>query len=494
MRFFLDPRSWLWMVLFVCTAGPVYAQTDAEWSVNLTIEASAGYGDFSTTFGVHPEATNGFDVRDVPEPPPPPGNAVSLFFPRPEWQIILTAFDQDFQAGLVDHETRRWPLRSFSTAASADFTLAWKAPALTDYTFTLVDFGTTPPTEVDMEADTTYAFSQSVLNRDFEIRVVRGIPAVLTLGTNTGWTTEEGGSIALTAAVLQATDSVQPAEAVRFRITAAQGGGALLRDGVTLAVDSAFTQADVEAGRLRYQHGGGEAPTDTITVTIDNQLGTPIPDVPLAVTVTPVNDAPVLAVNAGLTVVGMSGVLDASVLQVTDADDAAADLVFTLLAAPMAGDLVRGGTVLTQNDRFTQADLDAGQLTYEVTGTASADTFRFAFTDGEAPAQEATFDLAITVDAEAVPELPGQVRLLANYPNPFAEHTTLVYELPVAMPATLTVYDALGRVVAQPVPATWQAAGHYEVPLAGTALAPGLYFCRLTTPLGSTVQRLVRVR
>lgn len=65
---------------------------------------------------------------------------------------------------------------------------------------------------------------------------------------------------------------------------------------------------------------------------------------------------------------------------------------------------------------------------------------------------------AIT-STESAGELPEQVTLNANYPNPFNPVTTLRFGLPVAGRARLAVYDVLGQQVAvlvnKSLPAGW---------------------------------------
>ncbi|WP_262899682.1 glycosyl hydrolase 53 family protein [Rhodocaloribacter litoris] len=87
----------------------------------------------------------------------------------------------------------------------------------------------------------------------------------------------------------------------------------------------------------------------------------------------------------------------------------------------------------------------------------------------------------------------GTLRLHPNYPNPFRRTTTLTYTLPQAGPVRLAVYDVLGRRVALLVD-TRQAAGTYRTAFDATALPPGLYIARLTTPAGTLTRPLVRAQ
>lgn len=81
--------------------------------------------------------------------------------------------------------------------------------------------------------------------------------------------------------------------------------------------------------------------------------------------------------------------------------------------------------------------------------------------------------------------VPGQARLLPNYPNPFSGATTLAYDLDRPARVRLTVYDVLGRTVTTLVDGV-QPAGRHAVPFEAGALPAGLYFYRLEA--GSTLR------
>ena len=81
----------------------------------------------------------------------------------------------------------------------------------------------------------------------------------------------------------------------------------------------------------------------------------------------------------------------------------------------------------------------------------------------------------------------GEMREFAfnpPYPNPTTGRATLGFSLAEGGPVRLSVYDALGRKVAELLDEE-RAAGRYEVAFDGRALAAGLYFARLES--GSSV-------
>lgn len=82
---------------------------------------------------------------------------------------------------------------------------------------------------------------------------------------------------------------------------------------------------------------------------------------------------------------------------------------------------------------------------------------------------------------------PDELVLHKNYPNPFNPSTTIQYEIPVAGPVKLSVFDAQGRVVRTLVDG-YQSAGRYEASFDGSGLASGMYMYRLE--LGDKVQMM----
>jgi hypothetical protein len=98
---------------------------------------------------------------------------------------------------------------------------------------------------------------------------------------------------------------------------------------------------------------------------------------------------------------------------------------------------------------------------------------------------ELTVDSASSVDGPAPGGVPAVYALHQNYPNPFNPTTTIRYDLPRDGQARLTVYNLLGREVAELVNER-QSAGRYEVRFEAADLPSGMYFYRLES--GTFVQ------
>ena len=85
-----------------------------------------------------------------------------------------------------------------------------------------------------------------------------------------------------------------------------------------------------------------------------------------------------------------------------------------------------------------------------------------------------------------------------NQPNPFNPETTLGYALPRAQPVRLTIYDMLGRPVRVLVDGEQPPGQHRVVwdgrDRQGRAVASGVYFYRLQTPLFSQTRKMILLR
>lgn len=77
-------------------------------------------------------------------------------------------------------------------------------------------------------------------------------------------------------------------------------------------------------------------------------------------------------------------------------------------------------------------------------------------------------------------EIPQQVQLGRNYPNPFNPSTRIKYSIPKSAEVQLQVYNMLGRKVATLVDGT-KPAGSYQVNFNAKNLASGVYIYRLKT-------------
>ncbi len=74
--------------------------------------------------------------------------------------------------------------------------------------------------------------------------------------------------------------------------------------------------------------------------------------------------------------------------------------------------------------------------------------------------------------------IPKEYKLDQNYPNPFNPSTIISYQLSAAGKVSITVYDLLGRQVANLVNKE-QPAGNYKINFDASSLASGIYYYRI---------------
>jgi hypothetical protein len=109
------------------------------------------------------------------------------------------------------------------------------------------------------------------------------------------------------------------------------------------------------------------------------------------------NAQPNLAHNAVTGSEGATITLGSAALQVTDADNTAAQLTFTLGTTPLHGTLKKSGVDLAAGSTFTQTDVNTGAITYVHDGGETiSDSFSFTVADGDGGTL-ATSSLNITV-------------------------------------------------------------------------------------------------
>ncbi|MBK6504642.1 MAG: T9SS type A sorting domain-containing protein [Ignavibacteria bacterium] len=86
--------------------------------------------------------------------------------------------------------------------------------------------------------------------------------------------------------------------------------------------------------------------------------------------------------------------------------------------------------------------------------------------------------------------VPGVYELYQNYPNPFNPETVIEFFSPEETQATLTVYDAVGRKVAELLNSRISA-GRHSVVFNSATLGSGVYFCRLQA--GGVIKSIVMI-
>lgn len=181
----------------------------------------------------------------------------------------------------------------------------------------------------------------------------------------------------ITSAMLASSDSDHLAPSLVYSIEMEPGQGALNLGG-------SFTQSDIDSGLLTYTHTGqGDDSFEFMISDGVDSIG------PYTFSITVTNAAPQISLNTGMGITsGSVAAITQARLQTSDVDNVAANLVYTVIAAPTQGALSLGAI-------FTQADIDAGLLTYSHSGTGS-DSFSFTVSDGEATIGPFTFSINVS--------------------------------------------------------------------------------------------------
>ena len=138
---------------------------------------------------------------------------------------------------------------------------------------------------------------QTLGSVNVDITAVNDAPLV---GTNTGTTVAEGGSVTITTAMLNEADVDDAGAGLTYTVTSSPTNGQLeLTTGPGVAITS-FTQDDIDNNRVIFVHDGTQAAADSFDFSLADggEDGSTPATGTFNFTVTNVNDAPVLTVSA----------------------------------------------------------------------------------------------------------------------------------------------------------------------------------------------------
>ena len=210
-------------------------------------------------------------------------------------------------------------------------------------------------------------------------------------------TLDEGATIALDGAALLTTDSDTSPENLIYTLTELPAVGSLALDGVALGLGETFTQADVNAGLLSYAHDGSETTSDRfgfdVTDGVFSALGKSF-----AISVAPVNDAPVGATDSYATEAGKTlSITAAAGLLANDADAEGG-----LAVAEVEGQAANIGEAITLSSGATLIVNADGSFDYTAAkGQAGIDSFTYTPGDG------ADTGAPVTVTVSVAPPPPS---------------------------------------------------------------------------------------
>lgn len=292
------------------------------------------------------------------------------------------------------------------------------------------------------------ALTTSAVNATINFTAVNDPPA---LAVNAGGTVAENGSLVIGSGLLSANDEEQSASQLTYTITGAPVGGRLERVGTPGVAISTFTQADLNGGQVRYVHLGGEAGTDRFQFSVSD--GTTAITGQFNLTISPVNDAPVL--NLGQIMIGRGGTATLTSASIDASDSDSSVLTFTV-SNVTSGRFVRIATGVTVTS-FTNAQIAAGEIGFKHDGSPAAPGGSIVVSDGSVttPAQPLLFDFryinsppTMTNQTFTLPEnaLPGTVvgQVVASDSDPL---DVLSYSIVGGPSSSLfTIHSTTGRV------------------------------------------------
>jgi len=99
-----------------------------------------------------------------------------------------------------------------------------------------------------------------------------------------------------------------------------------------------------------------------------------------------------------------------------------------------------------------------------------------------------------TVSNETDPEIPRDIKLEQNFPNPFNPSTVINFELNRATNVSLEVYNVVGQKVATLINDETRSAGRHTISFDGSSLSSGIYIYRLVTPQESLTKRMTLIK
>jgi len=202
-------------------------------------------------------------------------------------------------------------------------------------------------------------------------------------------------------------------------------------------------------------------------------------------------DAPTLVTNEVLTVKPKSGrLIDSEFLLAQDANNSAAELVYTLVETPTIGSLLFDKNPIAVGAQFTQADLNNGAFKYrhDTEATEGTDQFTFTVSDGEGgwigitPFQIILDESESTVGIEDI--LEGN--LIKIYPNPAKDFLQIDFASISPKNALVRIFDVQGKLVFQT-----QLTDPTIANLSIANFEHGLYFMKLEMEEGVLTKKVV---
>jgi hypothetical protein len=256
-----------------------------------------------------------------------------------------------------------------------------------------------------------------------------------TLATPVTLTAAQGVNVPITSTNLSATETNYTPAQLKYTITTQPNDGVVYDNSVQVVGAGTFSQADINAGLVTYLAPPGAPTTDSFAFSVADPLGNATTGtLPVS---TPAPGAIVLSTPVGISVaLGKSVAITSTNLSFTSTPYTTAENKYYVTTLPAHGTITDGGVVMSVNNGFSQADVNAGLVVYTSTGTA-AGTDSLGF-NAENPAGSSTAGtLPITITGDTTPPVvtsPAALSLLAGT----TKNLAIVATDPDNTPAQLT--------------------------------------------------------
>lgn len=228
---------------------------------------------------------------------------------------------------------------------------------------------------------------------------------------------DEGDYVVLTTSMIGATDPEGDTANIVYTVTGQTKGVVELNDGgwSVLSDGDTFTHADLVAGNVKYVHNGDEPGGASLSLTAKDANGHESAVELTNITVTNTNDAPVLGVSTGGTILENSEtVITSAMLAHTDSDagHGADQLAYTVTTLTHGAVELYDGADWNATSTFTQADINDGKVRFVQNGHESPSAgFAYTVSDGVTTnsAQSLSFNVTNVNDdpEEAVVNTPS---------------------------------------------------------------------------------------
>lgn len=214
----------------------------------------------------------------------------------------------------------------------------------------------------DITSNTAIAIIQVFAQNDEQVLVDKNVATVAEGST---------GNI-ITTALLRTTDVDNTTVQLTYTVDSLPANGTLFRNGVALAANDTFTQADIDGNLIGYDHDGSDTSNDSFNFTVDDGSGIATSDT-FAWIVTNSNDVPIMPADTGVNVAENTTAVGTFAGTDPDSGDT---LTYSLTGADAAGfsiDSTTGEVTFLAAPNFELPGDASGDNIYDLTVVATDD-------------------------------------------------------------------------------------------------------------------------